>query len=311
MKAWQCDDARPVPGLVPVTVDLPRPGHDEVLIRVHAIGVTPTELLWYPTTHTTSGSRRHHAIPGHEFSGIVIAAGTAAHLAVGQPVLGMNDWYADGACAEYCCARVASVAAKPACLTHAEAATIPIGALTAWQGLFDRAGLKAGERVLIHGGSGAVGVLAIQLARWVGAEVITTASARHRAFLTQLGASQVIDYRTERFEDFVTNVDVVFDGVGGAILQRSWDMLSPHGRLVTIAASSEVPPDERTKQAFFIVAPHQEQLREITRLLDSRELRPVVDTEVPFARADNAFQPQGTSRRGLGKTVVCLIPENV
>src|SRR5215831_1120932 len=137
----------------------------------------------------------------------------------------MNDWYAQGASAEFCCAPPTAIARKPARLTHVEAASIPIDALTAWQGLFDRAHLQAGERVLIHGGAGGVGVLAIQLARLRGAHVLTTASGHDRDFLLRLGARQVIDYHTERFEDVAGNVDVVFDAVGGETLRRSWSVL--------------------------------------------------------------------------------------
>jgi NADPH:quinone reductase-like Zn-dependent oxidoreductase len=138
-----------------------------------------------------------------------------------------------------------SIAAKPSRLSHLEAATVPIGALTAWQGLFERAKLKTGERILIHNGSGAVGVFAIQLARRAGAHVITTASARNSDFLSQVGANEVIDYRMDRFEDRARDLDVVFDAVGGETLKRSWSLLKPRGRMVTIAAKSEGPKGER------------------------------------------------------------------
>jgi hypothetical protein len=136
MKVWQCDDLRPVPGLVPAEVKTPQPGRGEVLIRIHAVGVTHTELLWQPTTHTKSGENRRHAIPGHEFSGTIAAVGAGADGIVGQEVFGMNDWYAQGATAEFCCAPPSAIAPKPARLTPAEAASVPIDALTAWQGLF-------------------------------------------------------------------------------------------------------------------------------------------------------------------------------
>jgi NADPH:quinone reductase-like Zn-dependent oxidoreductase len=180
--------------------------------------VTPTELRWYPTTHALDGGRRTGAIPGHEFSGVVeaVAADVDPHQ-IGREVFGLNDWFADGASADYCLSALTSVEAKPSRLSHLEAATVPIGALTAWQGLFGRAKLKTGERILIHGGSGAVGVFAIQLARRAGAHVITTASARNSDFLSQLGANEVIDYRMDRFEDRARDLDVVFDAVGGKL----------------------------------------------------------------------------------------------
>jgi NADPH:quinone reductase-like Zn-dependent oxidoreductase len=137
-----------------------------MLIRVHAAGVTSTEWRWYPTTHSRDGGRRTRAIPGHEFSGVVEAVGEHVDPdQIGREAFGMNEWFTDGASAQYCTCPSSSVAVKPTRLSHLEAATIPIRALTAWQRLFDRARLQAGERILIHGGSGAVGVFAIQLAR--------------------------------------------------------------------------------------------------------------------------------------------------
>jgi NADPH:quinone reductase-like Zn-dependent oxidoreductase len=308
MKVWQCDDTRPVPRLVSAEVETPQPGRGEVLIRVHAVGVTHTELLWQPTTQTKSGENRHRAIPGHEFSGTIAALGAGAEGVLGEEVFGTNDWYAQGATAEYCCALPSAIAPKPARLSHVEAASIPIDALTAWQGLFDRARLQAGERVLIHGGAGTVGVLAIQLARPRGAYVLTTASGRDREFLLRLGAQQVIDYDSERFEDVARNVDVVFDGVGGSTLGRSWDVLGQGGRLVTILSTVPSADDERTKQAFFIVEPNRQQLCDIAAMLDAGQLRPVVGTVVPFAQAVEAYTREPRRDRRPGKIVVTVIP---
>jgi NADPH:quinone reductase-like Zn-dependent oxidoreductase len=309
MRAWQFDDSRPAPGLFLAEAKMPEPAPGELLIRVCAVGITPTELQWQPTTHTKSGDVRRHAIPGHEFSGVVAAVGAGADVPVGQEVFGLNDWYADGACAEFCLTLPSAVARKPARLTHAEAASIPIAALTAWQGLYGRARLQSGERVLIHGGSGAVGVLAIQLARRRGAHVITTASARNCELLLQLGAEQVIDYRSQRFENVVRHVDVVFDTVGGATLDRSWDVLKPGGRLVTIAASGEATVSERAKQAFFIVEPNRQQLVEIAGQLEAGQLQPVVDAVVPFDQTAAAFAgSHSIPRRGCGRTVVTQSP---
>jgi len=307
MKAFSLSDSTSDPALVERDLPLPAATGAEVLIRVHAAGVTPTELGWYPTTHTKDGAARPHAVPGHEFSGVVAAVGAqVSGFHVGQEVYGMNDWFADGATAEYCRTQPACIAAKPARLSHAEAASVPIGALTAWQGLYDRAKLRAGERVLIHGGSGAVGVFAVQLAWRKGAQVFTTASARHADFLEQLGASHVIDHKSERFEDHVGEVDVVFDAVGGDILQRSWNVLGHDGRMVTIASNSESAPDERTKAAFFIVEPKQEQLREIANLLDRGELKPFVDGIVPLARAPDAYLGKAPRPSGRGKVVIAI-----
>jgi NADPH:quinone reductase-like Zn-dependent oxidoreductase len=133
-------DAADGPVLIEENVPQPQPGRGELLVRVYAAGVTPTELLWYPTTHAKNGERRGRAVPGHEFSGVIAAMGEeTVGFDIGQDVYGMNDWFSDGAMAEYCITQPTSVAQKPPSLTHVEAASVPIGALTAWQGLFDRA----------------------------------------------------------------------------------------------------------------------------------------------------------------------------
>jgi NADPH:quinone reductase-like Zn-dependent oxidoreductase len=178
--------------------------------------------------------------------------------------------------------------------------------LTAWQGLFDRAKLQSGERVLVHGGAGAVGIFAIQLARFHGARVTATASARNLEFVKQLGAEQVIDYQTVPFDQTVREMDVVFDTVGGETLERSWGVLKPGGRMITIAADSEATADDRVKQAFFIVEPNHEQLTRIGDLLDTAELQPIVDTVLPLAEASAAYTGEVKSKRGRGKLVVSV-----
>ena len=283
----------------------PRPGEGEVLVRVHAAAVTPTELGWVPTwTIPTGEPRRFPIILGHEFSGEVAAVGDGVtDVAVGNPVYGLNDWFGDGALAEYCVARVAEVAPKPRSVDHLAAAVTPISALTAWQGLIERAHLAAGDRVLVHGAAGGVGVFAVQLARWRGATVIGTASAHNAAFVRSLGADEVIDYRAVRFEDVARGIDVVLDTVGGETLDRSWGVLKPGGRLVTIAASVEGSPDPRTREAFFIVRPDRGQLDEITRLIDAAQLRPVVDRVFHLARARQAYE----HKPARGKVVLRVV----
>jgi NADPH:quinone reductase-like Zn-dependent oxidoreductase len=270
----------------------PRPGDGEVLVRVHAAGVIQTELSWVPTWTTRAGEPRPlPVIPGHEFSGEIAAVGAGVTDAgVGDLVYGLNDWYRGGASAEYCVTRVADIAGKPASVDHVHAAATPISALTAWQGLVERAGLAAGQRVLIHGAAGGVGTFAVQLARWRGARVIGTASAANLDLVRSLGADEVIDYRSERFEDVARNADVVFDTVGGETLQRSWGVLKPGGRLVTVAASGEQTTDERVRAVYFIVEPSRTQLAEIARLIDGGALRPVVGAVFPLAEARHAYQ---------------------
>ncbi|HTV05070.1 MAG TPA: NADP-dependent oxidoreductase [Acidobacteriaceae bacterium] len=307
MKTMQCNSMRSQPLLIPAQAPQPQPQAGQLLIRVHAAGVTSPELDWYPTTHTQSGQPRPNAVPGHEFSGTVAALGPNAQgFEVGQAVYGMNDWFADGATAEFCLATPGSITAKPASLSHEEAATVPISALTAWQGLLDRAKIQPGESVLIQGGAGAVGIFAVQLAHLHGACILATASAGKLDFLKQLGADQAIDYRSSRLEDEISKVDIVFDTVGGETLEHSWNLLKPGGRMVTIASDSGASTDPRIKDAFFIVEPKQDQLAAIARLIDSGKLRTFVNAVVPLDRAAEAYNGAARDRSRPGKMVVSV-----
>jgi len=307
MRAVRLVRSQQTTSLIEERVANPEPARGELLIEVYAAGVTPTELDWYPTSHTKDGGKRNHAIPAHEFSGIIDAVGEGVDGAeVGQAVYGLNDWHADGALAEYCLTHPASVAPKPRRLTHIESASVPIGALTAWQGLFNHANLQPHERVLIHGGAGAVGVFAVQLARFREAYVLATASSANIDFVRQLGAHEVIDYRASRFEDHAKGADVVFDAVGGDTAERSWGLLNPGGRLVTIAADVAATSDERLKRAFFIVEPNRDQLVKIADLIDAGRIRPVVGTVFAFADAATAYQRANGKRPHRGKMVVAV-----
>jgi len=299
------DSVQPA-ALIQADAPQPGPGRGELLIRVCAAGFTSTELSWYPTSHRKTGEARKGAVPAHEFSGVVVAVGEdVGALEMGREVFGMNDWYSNGAMADYCVAPFFAVAPKPHRLTHAEAAAVPIAALTAWQGLFDHAKLQPGERILVHGGAGAVGVFAVQLARLHGAHVIATSSARNRDFVLGLGAEKVIDYQESRFEECVTGLDVVFDTVGGETLERSWNILRPGGRMVTVVSAAAGSPDARVEQAFFIVEPNQKQLVEVADLLEAGQLRAVVDTVIPLSQAPEAYAGM-VPRQGRGKLVVAV-----
>ncbi|HWD91818.1 MAG TPA: NADP-dependent oxidoreductase [Verrucomicrobiae bacterium] len=272
--------------------DLPRPTPNagEVLIKVYATAVTPTELNWDPTFNQPSGQPRPFPIVlSHEFSGVVDSLGANVRdFAVGDEVFGLNDWFANGAQAEYCVASAASLAPKPKSLDHSEAAVVPISALTAWQGLFEKAHLERAQRVLIHGAAGGVGTFAVQLARWRGAHVTATASAANIEFVRALGADAVIDYHATRFEDVICDVDVVFDGVGGETLQRSWSVLKPGGTLVTIVGAPGAA-DQRSRDAFMLVRADGRQLAQLGKMIDAGELRVFVETVLPLADATEAY----------------------
>jgi NADPH:quinone reductase-like Zn-dependent oxidoreductase len=307
MKAMQVNKADQRPALMLAELQKPEPGADEILIQVYAAGVTKTELAWYPTTHTKSGKARTRAVPGHEFSGVITAVGKNVHgFDVGDEIYGMNDWFVDGATAEFCITLPQNIARKPASLSHEAAATVPISALSAWQGLIERAKLKSGDRVLIHGGAGAVGLYAVQLSRLRGAHVITTVSARDVDFVKRLGADEAIDYKAGRFERQVRNMDIVFDTVGGDTLERSWGVLNPGGRIVTIAADGEGTADQRVKDAFFIVEPNQKQLVEIAKQIDAGQLRAFVKSTLPLKEASAAYGGADTDKGTHGKIVISV-----
>ena len=310
MKAMQVNQTDRGPVLIATELPQPEPGEGELLIRVRAVGVTHAELSWYPTTHTKDGAPRKGAVPGHEFSGVVAALGeNTKGFAVGQDIYGMSDWFVNGAIAEFCVTQPQSIAPKPIHLTHEAAATVPIGALTAWQGLFERAKVQPGERVLVQGGAGGVGLFAVQLAHQHGAHVIATASQKNLQLVAELGADEVVDYRTSRFEDRSGKVDVVFDTAGGDTLDRSWSVLNAGGRLVTIFSYLPENAEQRVKDAFFIVEPSQKQLLDVARLLDAGTLKTYVNAIVPFEKASDAYDGAVQGKLGYGKVVIVIAGE--
>lgn len=307
MKAMCLADSSEPPKLVETNIPQPQPGPGEILVRVAAAGVIRTELGWYPTTHTKSGAFRKNAIPSHEFAGIVAALGEGVtDFTIGQRVYGMNDWYAEGALAEYCLTTPDAIAPAPITLNFAQAATVPISGLTAWQGLFDYGHLHPGYRVLVHGGAGSVGLFAVQLANLHGAHVIATASGRDTAFANRLGAAKIIDYHSTRFEDVLHEpFDIIFDTVGGDMLLRSLRLLKPGGCAVTVSSTNENSSDERIRRAFFIVTPNQRQLMEIAHWLDTGKLRTWVKSALPLFMANDAYSGDVTAP-SHGKTVIVI-----
>ena len=293
--------------LVYEDVPQPHPGSGEVLVRVTATAVIANELRWNETYETKDGSKRVLPIPGRDLSGVVVELGPGVTtLSEGAEVYAMLNYGRDGAEADYTIARPFELAPKPRTLDHVQAAAVPLSALTAWQGLFEQAGLVAGQSVLIHGGVGGVGVFAVQLAHWAGAQVIATASARNRGLLRELGANEIIDYTTTRFEDVIHDVDLVFDTVGGDTLQRSWQVIKPGGALVSIV--SPPPPADVTQGhdvrfVWFVVEPNRDELVHIGALIDAGQIRPIIDTVFPLAEARQAYE-QAAKGHTRGKIVL-------
>ncbi|MEX5633312.1 NADP-dependent oxidoreductase [Parafrankia sp. FMc2] len=271
-----------------VEVERPRPRLNEVLVRVRAAGVNPIDA------HVRSGVLPLLGAPpftvGWDVSGVVeeVAPGVT-RFTVGDEVYGMPRIpYAASAYAEYVAAPSRQLAHKPAALTHVEAAGLPLAGLTAWQALVDCAGLAAGQRILIHGGGGGVGHLAIQIARHRGAEVVTTASAAKHDFVRQLGADQVVDYRAVDFGTVVEPVDVVLETVGAHTAQRSLDVLRPGGALITIVDMRDADlarqAARRGVRFFGVTAePDHVGLAALAELVDSGKLKLHVGHVAPLA----------------------------
>jgi NADPH:quinone reductase-like Zn-dependent oxidoreductase len=292
MKAIRLDGSGGSKKVVLEEVPTPKMGAGEVLVRIHATTVTPGELEWYPTLHTPNGDPRSKQILSHEFSGVIeeVAPGITG-LEKGDAVYGLNNWFRDGAAAEYCITTPAEIAPKPESIDHLQTAVVPISGLTAWQALFEHGRLEAGQKVLIHGGAGGVGSFAIQLAAWKGAVVVTTVSDSNAEFVRSLGADQVIDYRKSKFEEIVNDADVVLDLVGGDTLMRSFKAIKKGGRVVTVATNAESSEDPAIKEAFFIVETKRDQLIELAKLIDTGKIRPIISEVFPLEKADQAFFP--------------------
>jgi NADPH:quinone reductase-like Zn-dependent oxidoreductase len=279
----------------------------EVLVAVHAAGITFAELTWDESWTTKDGADRTPMIPAHEMSGAVAAVGEGVSgLAVGDAVLGLIDFDRDGAAAEFVAVPAANLAAKPPLLSHTDAATLPLAAMTAWQALVDHADLKPGEQVLVQGGSGAVGSFAVQLAAILGGHVTATGRGGNADFVRTLGAERycsVDDLRSQAQGQF----DVVIDSVGGAVLDRSYELLRAGGRLVTLSAPPDQDKAERRNihAMFFIVEPDPVALADLAERASAKSLRPVISQEFPLAEGRQAYE-SGRHRQPPGKTILVV-----
>lgn len=262
---------------------IPAPAPDEVLIKVEAAGVNPVDYKIRSGEFKPIGLQTPLTL-GRDVSGVVEQTGARVeHLSAGDQVYALLD-RDHGSYAEYVLARAADVVRKPDRLDHLHAAAVPLASMTAWQGLFDHGRLQPGERVLIHGASGGVGHFAVQFAKDRGAYVIATARGEDADLLRTWGADEVIDYRAEKFDERVRDVDLVLDLVAGETQQRSWRCLRPGGRLV----STLQPPSEaeavrhHAKGEAFMVEPNGGQLEAIGRLIDAGKVSVFVQQTFPL-----------------------------
>jgi NADPH:quinone reductase-like Zn-dependent oxidoreductase len=292
------------PDVLHVTrVPVPEPGHGEVLVAVHAAAVNAID--WKTRAGRGVPVESFPAVLGWDISGTVVATGPGtSRLQVADEVFGMLRFpELAGGYAEYVAAPEDELARKPATIAHRTAAGAMV-ALTAWETLFEQAGLVAGQRVLVHGAAGGVGHIAVQLAGWAGAAVIATASVRNRAFLLGLGAHEIVDYTTTRVEDAVRDVDVVVDTRGGVDFVRLLGTLRPGGIIVTILghdlSQDEAVEARGVRAGFTYVAPNAATLDRVGELIAAGSLRIHPDRAFPLERvADAHAVGEGGHVRGL------------
>lgn len=289
---------------------IPHPAPHEVRIAVHAAAITFAEFDWDLSWTHVDGTDRTPVIPSHELSGVVVEIGSdVTEVHVGEEVLGLVPFDRDGAAAEYVVMPSAQLVVKPANLTHVEAAALPLVGLTAWQALVDHGHVRPGEVVLVHGGAGGVGSIAIQIAKSLGAIVTTTARGRDLPFVRENGADHAIDINTTEFEDDISDVDVVIDTVGGPIIDRSFRVMRPGGRLVTLSAPPPLGVAEAAgmSAAFFVVEPNGNELAALVQLVETGRIRPIVSRTFSLADGRAAYE-SGASPRPPGKTVLIVRP---
>ena len=303
---------------------------DDVLVQIHAASVNPLDLKIRGGNLKLILPYRLPFVLGNDLAGVVVRVGSRVRrFKRGDEVYARPDQDRIGAFAEFISIKEDAVASKPKELTMEEAASIPLVGLTAWQALIERANLKAGQKVLVHAGSGGVGTFAIQLAKHVGALVATTTSTANLDWVKRLGADIVIDYRKDDFETLLHDYDVVLDTLGGETLEKSLRVLKPGGKLISLSG----PPDpdfakdigstwilrlvmrllsyrirqkakrHQVSYSFLFMRASGDQLREIASLIDSGIIRPVVDRVFPFASTKEALVYVETGR-AKGKVVV-------
>ena len=270
--------------LVLEEADRPEPGDGEVLVKVRAASVNPIDWKY----RRGIAQRELPAVLGNDISG-TIESSRAEGFAEGDDVFG---WAASGGYADFATASADTIARKPDGVTHEQAAGIPVAGLTAWQALFDRGGLDAGQTALIAGAAGGVGHFAVQLAKHAGARVIGTGSSRNREFVLELGADEYVDYTQQDVAEVVSDVDLAFDTVGGDTTQSLVPTLREGGVIVTIA---NAPPEDAARERdaraeLLVTSPSSDQLARVAELVGSGEVRVEIAEVLPLTEVRRAHE---------------------
>lgn len=314
MKAYLLHKAGDVENLVLGQIDKPEIKEDEVLIETKAISINPVDMKVRVAEEVLTmilGTEDRPVILGWDIAGIVAAVGEeVSDFNVGDKVFGMVNFPGQGnAYAEYIASPASHLALMPENTTFAEAAATTLAALTALQVLQSR--VKQGDRILIHAGSGGVGHFAIQIAKQLGAYVITTSSAQNRDFVMSLGADEHIDYREQPFETVLSDLDFVLDGMGGSVLEKSLTVVKDGGHIVSLP-THQFPEDLQAKAderditlEFVLVQSNGDDMNTLKTMLETGELKPHVSQTFPFENMQQAHL-QIESGRTVGKIVVTL-----
>ncbi|MDA3838821.1 MAG: NADP-dependent oxidoreductase [Candidatus Delongbacteria bacterium] len=295
-------------GAVVEITDVPQPKliDDSILIEVYAASINPIDNLVRAGYMKDMMPISFPYIMGYDVSGVVLEVGDKVRkFKKGDEVFSRPNQMQAGSIAEYIVIKEEEVALKPSNISHEEAASIPLAGLTAWQALTTKGNLQKGQKVLIHAGSGGVGSLAIQMAKHLGAEVATTTSAVNSEMVKNLGADVVIDYKTQKFEEELSDYDLVFDLMGGEILNNSFKVLKKGGSLVSIKGQDTEGLAEKYGVSFevFFMWPSGEMLSQLGQLISDGVLKPNIDRKYPIELTQEAYDYLQTGR-AKGKIVI-------
>jgi NADPH:quinone reductase-like Zn-dependent oxidoreductase len=287
-------------------VAIPKLTANSVIIDVHAASLNPIDNIVRAGYAKDLIPLTFPHVMGYDVSGIITAIGDdVTGFKVGDAVFARAHQEDAGALARVARVQASALAHKPESISHLEAASIPLTGLTAWQALVDKAGLKEGQKVLIHAGSGGVGTLAIQIAKDLGAFVATTVSARNADLVTSLGADLVIDYKEQDFTDIVADYDVVFDMSGGEVIQSSFKVLKKGGHLVSIKGqdTDDLAAKYGVSFDWFFMSPNGMQLTKLADMITKGTLKPVIDSTFAFADVAKAYAKLDEGH-AVGKIVI-------
>lgn len=281
---------------------------DSVVVAVHAASLNPIDNI-------VRAGHMKDVIPigfpyvmGYDLSGVVKSVGAqVTDFKPGDAVFARPNQQDSGSLAQFARVEQSELALKPENISHEEAASIPLAGLTAWQALYDKANLKTGQKILIHAGSGGVGTLAIQIARHIGAHIATTVSERNAELVRSLGADEVIDYKTQNFEDIVSDYDVVLDMLGGETMNRSFKVLKKGGALVSIKGQDTENLAEKHGVRFewFFMSPDGAQLAQLGKLIEAGTVKPVLDSTYELGEVSDAYDRLADGH-AVGKIVVSV-----